>query len=968
MRTIRPQRADGSGHKDHEDHEDHEKDHLFFLVVFVTFVIFVAAAVASSQSPQTHAPRDWPVLTREMKPWTRWWWQGSAVEPAALTVNLESIAAAGLGGVELTPIYGVRGEEARFIPYLSPRWVEMLKRALSEAQRLDLGVDMATGTGWPFGGPSVGDDTAARDMVHRVWTVEAGSRIDEAIRTVQTPLVRTARPLPQGPLTIADLVSPVTANPNLQALALEHVKYARDLPLVALVAYDASGRATDLTARVGADGRLAWTAASTSKVYAVFAGWHGKLVERAAPGAEGFVLDHYSQDAIHAYLSQFDRAFGPPPLAGLRAFFNDSYEVDDAPGQADWTPKMFDEFRGRRGYDLREHLPELYGDVTSPAADRVLADFRETVSDMLLENFTAQWAAWARRRGAIVRDQAHGSPANLLDLYAASDIPETEGGELPRFKWASSAGHVAGKRLVSAEAATWLDEHFRATLGEVRAAVDHLFLGGVNHVVYHGTAYSPPADPWPGWQFYAAVEFNPRNAWWDDFPALNAYVARTQSLLQAGRSDNDVLLYFPFYDAVATRGKGGLLAHFGDANQRTAAEGFEAAATLLQSRGFAYDYVSDRQLQGARVSRGSIVSAAGASYAALVVPPARYMPLATLEHIVALARQGAHVVVWKSWPADVAGFADLAAHQARLRQLTSGNLPVVPGDDLEAALARAGAARETLVDRGLMFVRRADAGGRLYFVDNRSDRRVEGWIPFRLANADATIFDPMQGRRGLARTRPGAGGAVEVYLELDPGDSLVVAAGRPSSGDRYEFFAPAGPSIAIPGPWSLRFVSGGPSLPAGRTVDGLASWTTLGGDDVKRFSGTATYTIVFPRPGTNAQKWQLDLGAVRESARVRLNGRDLATLIGPSYRVVLDASQLADTNTLDVSVTNLSANRIADLDRRGVVWKKFYNMNVPPKLAENRGADGLFSAAAWEPLPSGLLGPVTLTPVSARLR
>jgi hypothetical protein len=901
-----------------------------------------------------------------MKPWTRWWWQGSAVEPVALTVNLESIAAAGLGGVELTPIYGVRGEEARFIPYLSPRWVEMLTRALGEARRLDLGVDMATGTGWPFGGPGVGDDTAARNMVHRVWTIEAGGRIDEPIRLVQTPLVRTARPLPQGPLSITDLVAPVTANKNLQALALEHVKYARDLPLVTVVAYDASGHATDLTSRVGPDGRLDWTAASPSKVYAVFAGWHGKLVERAAPGAEGFVLDHYSQNAIHAYLAQFDRAFGPAPLAGLRAFFNDSYEVDDAPGQADWTPKMFDEFRARRGYDLREHLAELYGDAPGSTADRVLADFRETVSDMLLDNFTSEWAAWARRRGAVVRDQAHGSPANLLDLYAASDIPETEGTELPRFKWASSAGHVAGKRLVSAETATWLDEHFRATLAEVRAAVDLLFLGGVNHIVYHGTAYSPPTDPWPGWQFYAAVEFNPRNAWWSDFPALNAYVARTQSLLQAGRSDNDVLLYFPFYDAIATRGKAGLLAHFGDANQRTAAEGFEAAATLLQSRGFAFDYVSDRQLQGASASGGRLVSAAGASYAALVVPPARYMPIATLEHVVALARQGARVVVWKAWPADAAGFADLPLHQARFRQLTAVNPSILLGDDLEAALTRAGVARETLVDRGLMFARRADEDGRFYFVDNRGDRRVEGWIPFRLNGDAATIFNPMSGRRGLARTRKDAQGGVDVYLELDPGDSIVVAAGRPSNTDRYDFFTAAGPSIAIGGPWNLRFVSGGPSLPAARAVNTLGSWTDLGGDELKSFSGTATYTVTFPRPAGRARAWQLDLGGVRESARVRLNGRDVATLIGPAYRVILDASALADANTLEVSVTNLSANRIADLDRRGVAWKKFYNMNVPPKLAENRGPDGLFSAAAWQPLPSGLLGPVTLTPLRVR--
>ena len=935
-----------------------------YFVIVVSFVIFVSALIPSAVAQPPG--RDWPAVTREAKPWTRWWWQGSAVDAGTLTTELRTLAAAGFGGVEITPIYGVRGEERRFMPYLSGPWVTMLEHALGEARAVDLGVDMATGTGWPFGGPSVGDDTAARNVVRQTWTVAAGGRIDVPIRVVQTPLVRTVRPLPRGPLTIADVASPLSANADLQALAFEHVKYERPLPLLALVAYDESGRATDLTARVGADGRLDWTAPRASTVYGVFGGWHGKLVERAAPGGEGFVLDHFSADAIRGYLAGFDRAFAGRPPAGLRAFFNDSYEVDDAPGQADWTPRLFDEFQRRRGYDLREHLPELFGDAKGAGADpRILADYRETVSDLLLETFTAEWAAWAKRNGAIVRNQAHGSPANLLDLYAASDIPETEGTDLPRFKWASSAGHVAGRRLIAAEAATWLDEHFRATLAQMRTAIDHFYLAGVNHIVYHGTAYSPPGDPWPGWQFYASVEVNPRNAWWDDLPALNAYVARTQSLLQGGRPDSDVLLYFPFHEAAAERGADGLLAHFGAASQQTAAKGFEAAATLLQARGYAYDYVSDRQLRAVRVEGGRLVTAAGTSYAAVVIPFPRFMPIETLQHAVDLSRRGARVVVWQSWPGDVSGFADRAARQARMQTLIAGASAVIRDPDLEAALTRAGVGREPLVDRGLMFTRRVDGSGRIYFVANRRDRRFEGWVPFRLIAGSATIFDAMSGRRGRALTRAGGPNTIEIYLELAPGESLIVAGGEPPS-DRFDFFTPAGAPIVLGGPWQLRFVKGGPSIPAARTLDTLLSWTALGGDELKTFAGTGTYTVTFPRPSGSASRWQIDLGAVRESARVRLNGRDLATLIGPSYRVFVDADALSATNTLEVSVTNLSANRIADLDRRGVPWKKFYNVNMPARFPENLGPDGLFTAAAWEPLPSGLLGPVTLTPVTAR--
>src|SRR5205085_9427787 len=93
---------------------------------------------------------DWPAPTRQMRPWTRWWWLGSAVDRPNLTSLLETYSKAGLGGVEITPIYGVKGQEARELSYLSPEWMAMLKHTISEAHRLDMGVDMPTGTGWPF--------------------------------------------------------------------------------------------------------------------------------------------------------------------------------------------------------------------------------------------------------------------------------------------------------------------------------------------------------------------------------------------------------------------------------------------------------------------------------------------------------------------------------------------------------------------------------------------------------------------------------------------------------------------------------------------------------------------------------------------------------------------------------------------------------------------------------------------------
>ena len=142
----------------------------------------------------------------------------------------------------------------------------------------------------------------------------------------------------------------------------------------------------------------------------------------------------------------------------------------------------------------------------------------------------------------------------------------------------------------------------------------------------------------------------------------------------------------------------------------------------------------------------------------------------------------------------------------------------------------------------------------------------------------------------------------------------------------------------------------------------LGSWTGFDEKDVKDFSGTARYTISFARPEAGAA-WLLDLGKVDQTAQVFLNGSKIATLIGPDYKVVLPASDMRTNNILEIRVSNRMVNRIEEMDRQGIVWKKFYNTNFPPHERGNRGANGLFDASKWAPLDAGLSGPVTLTPL-----
>lgn len=206
---------------------------------------------------------------------------------------------------------------------------------------------------------------------------------------------------------------------------------------------------------------------------------------------------------------------------------------------------------------------------------------------------------------------------------------------------------------------------------------------------------------------------------------------------------------------------------------------------------------------------------------------------------------------------------------------------------------------------------------------------MNGWIPVQTAAAAICAFDPMFGRRGDLRYRKSSGEAGDVFLRVPARGSLMVAASPRACGGHYDIYREAGVGLTIEGPWTLRFDKGGPALPRARMLERLSSWTTADDEDSRRFSGTATYSTTFDRPHATAVAWQLDLGVVHDSARVRINSREIATLI-------------------------------ADLDREGVVWKKFYNVNFPALLPENRDADGPFTAARWTPLDAGLIGPVTL--------
>lgn len=937
---------------------------LFLFIVVSTSLTIVSAQVK------------WPAVTNETKPWTRWWWLGSQVKKADLTFLMQAYQKAGLGGLEITPIYGVQKEEDQYINFLSPQWMDVLGHTLKEGKRLDLGIDLANATGWPFGGPWIGDEDACKNMQVKTYTLNGGEMLQDTIQFIQQPMVVTAN---YKQLKIEDIKQPLSANKNMQALSIDQVRFARPLLLQTLMAYSDAGEAVELTNKVDASGKLNWTApAGKWNLYALFMGWHGKQVERAAPGGEGNVIDHFSSAALKNYLKPFDKAFQNFDISHLRAFFNDSYEVDDARGQSNYTPKLFEEFKKRRGYDLKNELPALFTKTHSERSNRILCDYRMTVDELILEEFTGEWQKWAHSKGKIVRNQSHGSPANTLDLYSLVDIPETEGTEILRIKFAPSTSHVLGKKLAAAESATWLNEHFVSSLSDVKKALDVYFIGGVNHIVYHGTTYSPPSEPWPGRLFYAAVEFDPVNPFWNNFSALNTYVTRTQSFLQQGKPDNDVLLYFPIYDKYSEPARD-LLLHFDGMKPDFNGTPFEKAATMMQENGYAFDYISDRQVLNLQTANKKIITG-GTSYQTIVLPDAKFIKLETMQRLMELAKNGATIIAYKKMPTDVPGFGQLekntAAFKALLAQLkfdstlyvntyeaTIGKGAFLLGDDLELLLNIAAVRKEAMTTKGLQFNRRKNAdGSTVYFIANRSNKKLNEWVTLGVKAGTAVLYNPMNGKKGIAQSRKNAAGFIEMYLQMDTDESYIIqTAPGTIKAAAYPYLKTAPSVTEITGEWALNFTDGGPSLPAAVQLNTLQPWTGFEDNSYKIFSGTASYRINFKKPAGTAKQYLLDLGKVYESAELFINGKKTASLIGPDYTVVIDAVSLKAMNTLEVKVSNSMANRIIDMDKRNVFWKKFNNTNFPARFPQNRGAAGIFDASKWDPKISGLAGPVTIT-------
>jgi alpha-L-rhamnosidase len=935
------------------------------------------------------------------RPLTRWWWFGGAMTKEEITRELTFMRDAGIGGVELQPVYPVAVDDPvhgiHNVAYFSQEWFELVRHVARETARLELQFDLTLGSGWPYGGPFIPIEHSAR-------------RLRDLRKTAEGPVPLSFRDL-AGELTEGDKVVCLVATP-LAAAGKPDIQSSRVI---------ATGERAGALAFSGH-----WQApAGTWQVHLFVDSPTGQQVKRPTNGMEGYVVDHFSAASLHILLHALgDRtlaelsSFGPHPI---HSAFCDSLEVYGA----DWTGSLLSEFSRLRGYDLSPYLPALWEDV-GPLTRHVRYDFHLTLSDLILDNFFTPLAAWCEARGFTARVQAHGAMGDVLRAYGIVHIPEGENNgsagdrynvNLQHRRLASSSGHIYKRPLTSAETYTWLrDPLFLVTLEMMKAASDGMFLDGINHIVNHGYPSSPPAAGQPGWTFYASTVVNHNNTWWPHYHYLAQYIRRTAALIREGIAVNNVAVYLPLADVYAGHGCGGL--NIDEELQRYL--GLQLFIELRHA-GYDFDVINDHALASVARVEGSRLRVGTAEYAVSIVPPCDLMPPESLDRLVEFVRSGGALIFLERAPDEAPGLTDAKARTARLREAlqqllgpaaaphdqwwshANGRVAVASTSERAVALIggvvppdfeilAAGAAAPADLDSARVnvgFVHRHLPDADVYFVSNLSNIARQLRVRFACGHQTPERWDAETGEAydvlAFAHVTTGAREASELDLFLESHQSTFIVF-RPSStrsmlaasdiprllevkksrrviqvlGRVYEnreynittadgrthraTMSSLPAAIPVVGTWTLRLGEAAPIQLAA-----LQSWKDL--PEGKAYSGWGMYETAFDFRGTTDVDWTLDLGAVHETAEAKLNGIALGAVWYGARVLPCRQALKAGRNVLKVRVANLWINKVA---------------NSPPwdrtLVAQTYGARW---GEAENPIPnllpaSGLLGPVRL--------
>lgn len=798
------------------------------------------------------------------KPWAWWWIFGNSMKESDITYQLEYMKKSGMGGVCIIPCYGDKLDKANYIDLISPEFMQKLAYIQKEADRLELGIDMTMGSGWPFGGPWISKEMASRKL-----------------------------------------------DKNLNCVLSKK-----------------------------------------------------SIVRRASPGGEGFSANPFKPEVYKFHVGIFEKAFAKYPNV-LRAFFNDSYEYYGV----NITDSFYEEFKKRRGYDFAPYARAIFS--TSPTWEdiakekkstdkslyktelaRVWQDYHETLSDLLYDSIS-EFTSGAKRMGRLSVNEAHGSVGNLIDLYSLADIPETEsfgssGFDFVRndpdyrpdifgrpnkimMKFAESSANLNGKNLVASESCTWTANHFKVSLSQIKPDIDKLFVGGVNHIFYHGFPYTPKDMPFPARLFYASTNFNFNSHFSEFFPSINRYIYEVQSVMQKAKSGNDTLVYFPIH---AFWKESGGRHHILMFDVHKASSWLEKCPTFarlietLNAKGFAFDFISDKELKKLSAKNGEIC-AKGKSYKTIIIPDTKELPVDTYKSLFGLASKGAKIVFQNEIPTNVNGFGHISKRRAEAESYAKklAVLENVKAGDAILLASTFGAKREVFVDNKLDFIRKELPNSTVYFIVNFNNEFDFGKIAISADCQQIEYYNPMTKKRGELASEKVAYGT-EFNLSLKQGETCMIFANKKRKDylKKIEFKRDVSRE-KISGMWSISFLKWVPNsiketkLPKSHLINRLISWTELNDDIAKIFSGKAVYKIKFNVDDTDSQ-YALAFSDIRDVAKVKINGIEIGEIWSVPFRLEIPLGILKDSNELEVEVTNCSFNYMRHIAKTNPDWNK----------------------------------------------
>jgi hypothetical protein len=737
---------------------------------------------------------------REVRPKFRWWWPDGLVTPTELRREINQIADAGFGGVEIAAVHHSVDDtsvlDTEHHGWGSPSWLAGVEAALDQADRRGMTVDLTIGPAWPAAVPSVTPDSAGalQELAYGFALVAAGATY--------------TGPVPAAVVPAGGAVSQQT----LIAVQAVRLDPANGTGKITGLAADSL---TDLTGTVH-DGQLSWTAPGDGDWHLI-GYWQRGVGQTPEAGPHSvppaYVVDHFSATGTKAVTDFWESHLLTRPVRRLieragGSLFEDSIELES--DALLWTPAFLKEFARRRGYALLPFLPVVvqnngnqvyaYEAAVNPRARH---DFWQTLSDLYNEHHATAVKKWAHSVGLKLRAQPYGLQTDAAYTAAILDIPEGESlgfHNLDDYRSLSGGRNLAGNTIMSCEAGAYAGGAYSVTWRKFLLTMGGAYAAGVNQTVLHGFSYAElPGVQWPGYAAFTPYHgvagygesWGPRHPTWRHITDMSDYLGRVHAVLQTGR---------PKVDLAAFR-------QSGYANTGLGASWLTANGVPL---GWNHDFISEPllDLPSAKVSHGKL-AADGPAYQAVFVEGDRFygaattLSVQTAEKFLAYTKAGLPFVFLGDWSAPTVPGIDPGGQDAKLRKVMAELLAqprvrqVTDKNDVGAALADLGvrpyvsyAVPSTLLNAH----RYADGVDYYYFVNGKHSETVkppvapidhEVTLPRSGSHGVPYLLDLWTGKIERLGTYTEDAGHITLRVTLQPGETLVVALGAPGLfGDR----------------------------------------------------------------------------------------------------------------------------------------------------------------------------------------